>query len=151
MLSTLNVSHYDPSQPLLQNMKLGSKSKAEIETLVHFESPKSLMTKSLPNLKSVSLQIPAPINQNSEVASMLSNVAKTAPKSLDLIIDTPDFYDFANVDKTLILPHSNLQHLSALEADQTIEPADHGLGRVYSRDDLTMRAKQLSISKGFKL
>ena len=44
------------------------------------------------------LAVPTPINQNSEVAEILSNVAKTAPKSLDLIIDTPDFYDFANVE-----------------------------------------------------
>ena len=82
---------------------------------------------------------------------MLSNVAKSAPKSLDLIIDTPDFYDFANIDKALILPRMSISELASLEADQTIEPSDHSLGRVYLRDDLTMRAKQLSIAKGFKL
>ena len=82
---------------------------------------------------------------------MLSNVAKTAPKSLDLIIDTPDFFDFANVDRALILPRMSIQELSALEMDQTMEPSEYSLGRVYSRDDLTMRAKQLSIAKGFKL
>ena len=48
---------------------------------------------------------------------MLSNVAKTAPKSLDLIIDTPDFYDFANVDKVLILPKMNAAELINLEVD----------------------------------
>ena len=57
------------------------------------------------------LPIPAPINQNSEVAALLSNVSKTAPKSLDLIIDTPDFFDFSNVEKVLILPRMSTTEL----------------------------------------
>lgn len=82
---------------------------------------------------------------------MLSNVAKTAPKSLDLIIDTPDFHDFARIDKVLILPRMGLSELASLQVDQITETADTSLGRLYSRDDLQMRVKQLSIAKGFKL
>ena len=74
---------------------------------------------------------------------MLSNVAKTAPKSLDLIIDTPDFHDFANIDRALILSKMSKTELSGLSESSgcTIEQSDYSLGRVYSRDDLTMRVK----------
>ena len=43
------------------------------------------------------IPIPAPANQNHEVHSMLLEKAENNPKSIELIIDTPDFYDYADV------------------------------------------------------
>ena len=83
--------------------------------MAFFTAPKSFSN------PDCNLAVPTPLNQNSEVAAMLSNVAKSAPKSLDLIIDTPDFHDFANVDKALILPQLCDPKLENLPFDKKIE------------------------------
>ena len=58
-------------------------------------------------------------------------MAKTAPKSLDLIIDTPDFYDFADIDKVLRVTSMSVSEMINLDEEQIQEKSANGLGRVY--------------------
>ena len=93
---------------------------------------------------------------------MLLEKAENNPKSIELIIDTPDFYDYADVQR-ILLPRDKERANFQIKDEQvvhgetprsksmTMEQNEPALGRVYSRDELTMRVKQLSVSKGFKL
>ena len=91
---------------------------------------------------------------------MLLEKAENNPKSIELIVDSPDFYDYADVQRILLPRDRALDDIKDERVfhgqvpkvrSMTMEQSEPALGRVYSRDELTMRVKQLAVAKGFKL